>query len=359
MRIAVFNAGSSSLKYQLLEMAGGRERVVVKGSVERIGAEGSPVADHAEAVREAMGAVGEVDAVGHRVVHGGERFSESVLIDEEVERAIEECCPLAPLHNPHNLSCYRAARALRPEAVQVAVFDTAFFHTLPRAAYLYALPLDYYERDHIRRYGFHGTSHRYVSGRAAEELGIDPGEAKLITCHLGNGCSVCAVDGGRAVDTSLGFTPLEGLVMGTRSGDIDAGVIFHLARAKGMGLDEIEEMLNKRSGLLGLSGRSNDMRDLCEAAADGDGRAELAIEVFCYRVKRYIGAYWAVLGGADAVVFTGGIGENRREVRARIMSGLGGFGAVETLVIATNEELLIARDTLRLASGTGAGWRRR
>jgi len=353
MRILVLNAGSSSLKYQLIEVRPRQNHMVEKGAVERIGAPGSAVRDHSEAVRQALAAIGGVDGVGHRVVHGGERFKESAIIDEQVERAIEDFCPLAPLHNPHNLSCYRAAKALLPGVPHVAVFDTAFFHSLPPHVYLYALPLEYYDHDHIRRYGFHGTSHRYVSAKAAEALRIAPEEAKLITCHLGNGCSVCAVDGGRAVDISLGFTPLEGLVMGTRSGDIDAGVIFYLARAKGMPLNEIETLLNQRSGLLGLSGRSNDMRDLTQAAANGDVRAELAIEVFCYRVKKYIGAYWTVLGGADAVVFTGGIGENREDVRGRIVEGLGCLGGFETLVIPTNEELLIAQDTARLISGRG------
>jgi acetate kinase len=357
MRILVLNAGSSSLKYQLVETGGREERVVVKGGVERIGAPGSPVHNHTEAVEEVLAAAGVVDGVGHRVVHGGERFRESVVIDLAVEQAIVECCELAPLHNPHSLACYRAAHSLLPEVPHVAVFDTAFFHTLPRKAYLYAVPYEYYEQDHVRRYGFHGTSHRYVTGKAAELLGIAPSEVKLITCHLGNGCSVCAVDGGRAVDISMGLTPLEGLVMGARSGDIDPGVIFHLARKHGMSMEAIDDLLNRKSGLLGLSGRSNDMRDLVQAAAAGDERAAMAVEVFCYRVKKYIGAYWAVLGGADAIVFTGGIGENRAEVRAQICDGLGGMGA-EVLVIPTNEELLIARDTARLISGRGSGSRR-
>ena len=357
MRILVLNAGSSSLKYQVIEVLPGREKMLLKGSVERIGQPGSTVPDHTAAVEQALAAAGPVDGAGHRVVHGGEQFRESVVIDLRVERAIADCCPLAPLHNPHNLACYRAAHALLPDVAHVAVFDTAFFHSLPQRAFLYALPLEFYERDHIRRYGFHGTSHRYVSARAAEELAIDPAEARLITCHLGNGCSVAAIDGGRAVDVSLGFTPLEGLVMGTRSGDIDPGVVFHLVRAKGMALEEVEELLNRRSGLLGLSGRSNDMRDLCQAAAGGDVRAELAIEVFCYRIVKYIGAFWAVLGGADALVFTGGIGENRPEIRDRVLRGISGLGGFQTLVIPTNEELLIARDTARLLSGRAARWK--
>lgn len=352
MRVLVLNAGSSSLKYQVIRLEDGAEQAELKGSVERIGSPGG-VADHREAVREALERAGEVDAVGHRVVHGGEKYRDAVRIDAEVERAIEECCALAPLHNPSNLACYRAARDLLGAVPHVAVFDTAFFQSLEPHVFLYGLPLEYYERDHIRRYGFHGTSHRYVSARAAELLGKPPGECRLITCHLGNGCSICAVAGGRAVDVSLGFTPIEGLVMGTRCGDIDPGVVFHLMRAKGMSLDEVEELFNRRSGLLGLSGRSNDMRDLVQAAAAGDARARLAIDVFCYRAKKYIGAYWAVLGGADAVVFTGGIGENRPEVRRQILDGLERLGRFETLVIPTQEELLIARDTARAVSGTG------
>ncbi|MBI4894095.1 MAG: acetate kinase [Acidobacteria bacterium] len=359
MRILVLNAGSSSLKYQGIEVVPGRERVLFKGAVERIGEAGGQAADHAEAVRLALSEAGEVDGVGHRVVHGGERFRESVVMDLEVERIIEECCQLAPLHNPHNLACYRAAHILLPGLPHVAVFDTAFFHTLPHRAFLYGLPLELYEHDHIRRYGFHGTSHRYVSAKAAEELAIDPAEAKLIVCHLGSGCSICAVDGGRAVDISLGFTPMEGLVMGTRCGDLDSGVIFHLVRSRGMALEEVEAMLNKRSGLLGLSGRSNDMRDLVQAAAGGDVRAELAIDVFCYRVIKYIGAFWAALGGADAVVFTGGIGENRAEIRQRILAGVQSLGGFTPLVIPTNEELMIARDTARLLSGRAAASRPR
>ncbi|GIU80683.1 MAG: acetate kinase [Bryobacteraceae bacterium] len=352
MRVLVLNAGSSSLKYQVIHLEDGAEQVEVKGSVERIGSPGG-AADHRIAVREALARAGAVDAVGHRVVHGGEKYREAVRIDAEVERVIEECCALAPLHNPPNLACYRAARDLLGGVPHVAVFDTAFFHSLEPHVFLYGLPLEYYERDHIRRYGFHGTSHRYVSARAAELLGKSPGDCRLITCHLGNGCSICAVRGGRAVDVSLGFTPIEGLVMGTRCGDIDPGVVFHLMRAKGMTLDEVEDLFIRRGGLLGLSGRSNDMRDLVEAAAQGHARARLAIDVFCYRAKKYIGAYWAVLGGADAVVFTGGIGENRAEIRNQILEGLGHLGRFEVLVIPTHEELLIARETARVVSGTG------
>ena len=350
MHILVLNAGSSSLKYQLIDTGAHPELLLAKGAAERI----SDPAEAVAQVLQSVEALGPIHGVGHRVVHGGERFRQSVLIDSAVEQAIEECCALAPLHNPHNLSCYRAAHRLLPALPHVAVFDTAFFHTLPARAFLYGIPYEFYEQDHIRRYGFHGTSHRYVSAKACEALRIDPREARLITCHLGNGCSVAAIAGGRAIDISLGLTPLEGLLMGTRSGDIDPGVLFHLGRTRGLTLAELEDLLNRKSGLLGLSGRSNDMRDLCEAAAAGDVRAELAVEVFCYRVRKYIGAYWAALGGADAVVFTGGIGENRAEVRERIMDGLDCLGAFETLVIPTNEELLIARDTARLIGKAGA-----
>lgn len=352
MRVLVLNAGSSSLKYQVIRLGDGAEEVIVKGTVERIGAPGGP-ANHRAAVGEALEKAGAVDAVGHRVVHGGEKYREAVLIDAEVERVIEDCCVLAPLHNPANLACYRAAKELLDSVPHVAVFDTAFFHTLEPRVFLYGLPLEFYERDHIRRYGFHGTSHRYVSARAAELLGRPPEQCRLITCHLGNGCSICAVDGGRAVDVSLGFTPIEGLIMGTRCGDIDPGVVFHLMRVHGMSVDQVEDLFIRRSGLLGLSGRSNDMRDLVEAASAGDARARLAIDVFCYRAKKYIGAYWAVLGGADAIVFTGGIGENRPEIRAGILEGLDRLGRFEVLVIPTNEEVLIARDTARVVSGTG------
>lgn len=349
MRVLVLNAGSSSLKWRLYE----GDRMADRGAVDRI--EGR----YLEAIPRL-----EVDGVGHRVVHGGERFHASAVIDAEVESAIEECCPLAPLHNPHNLAVYRACRDLMPSVPQVAVFDTAFFQTLKPEAYLYGLPWEFYERHRIRRYGFHGTSHRWSAARAAALF--PKRDLKLIICHLGSGCSVAAVRGGEAVDVSLGFTPMEGLMMGTRSGDLDPGVIFHLARSLGMPLDQMERMLNHESGLKGLSGVSNDMRDL---AASEDPRARLAVEVFCYRVKKYIGAFWAVLNGADLLVFTGGIGENRPEIRARICEGLDGLGIsldedanraargpearignglVETWVIEANEELMIARDTAAL-----------
>lgn len=360
MRVLVLNAGSSSLKWRLYE----GDRMVERGTVDRI--EGR----YLEAIPRL-----EVDGVGHRVVHGGERFHASALIDTEVEAAIEACCPLAPLHNPHNLAVYRACRELMPAVPQVAVFDTAFFQSLKPEAYLYGLPWEFYERDRIRRYGFHGTSHRWSAQRAAALFPRK--DLKVIICHLGSGCSVAAVKGGEAVDVSLGFTPLEGLVMGTRCGDIDPGVLFHLGRSRGMTLDQMERMLNHDSGLKGLSGISNDMRDLVES---NEPRAKLAVDVFCYRVRKYIGAFWAVLNGADMLIFTGGIGENRPEIRAKICTGLDAFGIsldesanasargpesrignglVETWVIEANEELMIARDTAAILSGRETAWRSR
>ncbi|RKY74979.1 MAG: acetate kinase [Candidatus Latescibacterota bacterium] len=401
MNILVLNCGSSSIKYKLFDMPDGGE--LAGGLLERIGEETSllshraggrkvrvegKVADHREGLKwvvEALlhpehGTIGgpsEIDAVGHRVVHGGERFTGSVLITPEVLDAVREFISLAPLHNPPNLMGIEAARELLPDVPQVAVFDTAFHGTMPRYAYLYAIPYEYYENYHIRRYGFHGTSHRYVTLRAAQILGRPSEELKLITCHLGNGCSMAAVKGGRSVDTSMGFTPLEGLVMGTRSGDVDPAVIPFLARAEGMSADEVEEVLNKRSGLLGLSGVSNDMREVERASEAGDERAKVALEVFAYRVKKYIGAYVAVLGGLDALVFTAGIGENSYKMREMICEGLEVFGIaldhernrrtvgrkegdisregspVRVLVVPTDEELLIAKDTFEIVRQEG------
>lgn len=394
MIVLVINCGSSSVKYQLFDMTG--ERLLAKGIVERIG-EGTGAVKHAAGEREsryqaaiadheaafghirkalldptcgAIGSPDDIDAIGHRVVHGAEAFVQSTLIDREVIAAIEEYSALAPLHNPPNLVGIRCADKAFPGKPHVAVFDTAFHQTMPRHAYVYALPYELYERGRIRRYGFHGTSHRFVTLRAAELLGIPLGRLNAITCHLGNGCSMAAVEGGRSVDTTMGLTPLEGLVMGTRSGDLDPAIIFHLARQEGMGLDAIDGMLNKRSGLLGLSGLSNDCRTLVEAAPDNP-RARLALDVFCYRVRKYIGAYLAVLGRTDAVVFTGGIGENSVPLRRQILEGLDNLGIeldaaanetcgreatitkpssrVRALVVPTNEELLIARDTLAIA----------
>lgn len=393
MKVLVLNCGSSSLKYQLIDMPQGR--VLAKGLAERIGeakgqisqhsdttkvAHEMPLPDHNVALSQIMALLTEgplenidaVKAVGHRVVHGGERFSDTVLIDDDVVTAIEDHVELAPLHNPANLVGIRVARALLPKVPQVGVFDTAFHQTMPAKAYRYALPESVYKEARVRRYGFHGTSHRYVAGRAATLLGKPLTNCNLITCHLGNGSSIAAIEGGRSVDTSMGLTPLEGLVMGTRCGDIDPAIIFHLARTQGMELDAIDKMLNKQSGLLGLSGRSNDLRSLSEAAEQGDTKAALAIEVFAYRVKKYIGAYMAVLGRVDALVFTAGIGENACELRSHIVEGMASLGLaidddknttargqemdissadsrVRVLVVPTNEELAIAQETYRLA----------
>ncbi len=397
MNILVINAGSSSLKYQLFDMA--QKTVLARGVCERIGIDGrikhskngSPVVldvtmpDHAAAIREvtrlltdaAHGVIAdmnEISAVGHRVVHGGEEFSSSVLITDAVLAAIERCVPLAPLHNPPNLVGIRACEQVMPGVPQVAVFDTAFHQTMPPRSFLYAIPYEYYENDKIRRYGFHGTSHRYVAERAAALLGKPLESLKIITCHLGNGSSVTAVDGGKSVDTSMGFTPLEGLPMGTRSGNIDPAIIGFLAENKGMTVSEVMDVLNKKSGMLGLSGVSSDFRDLDDAVAQGNPRAKVALDIFAFSVKKYIGKLAACMGGVDAVVFTAGIGENNAVMREWIMDGLGfmslsmdreknrtvrGVEAdvsangsrARVLVIPTNEELVIATDTEALIKG--------
>jgi acetate kinase len=409
MKILAFNCGSSTVKFQLFEcdpeqVGERRGQALARGLVERIGEPESsvrfeisgggrqerqaPVRNHADAIEAALACLmggdaglvrdlAEIAGAGHRIVHGGEYYAGSVILDDEVARRIEECAPLAPLHNPHNLSGYRAVRARLPHCPHVAVFDTAFHQSMPRHAYLYALPLEFYSDHKIRRYGFHGTSHRYVSLRFAELRQGRPEDFRVISCHLGSGCSVAAVDRGRSVDCSLGFTPLEGLVMGTRSGDLDPGVVLHLITALGMTAQEVGELLNHRSGLLGLSGRTNDMRALLEAARTGDARAQLALQVFCYRVRKYVGAYYAVLNGADAVIFTGGIGENAPEVRAASCESLEALGIAvdparnqralgveaqisppgartQVWVIPTNEELLIAQETLRCIVEGGA-----
>ncbi|NOZ20462.1 MAG: acetate kinase [Planctomycetes bacterium] len=399
MDILVINSGSSSLKYLLFDM--GNEGVLAKGIVEKIGEETSFLKHSAgenEITREAKApdhdaafdlmiqalldkghgviqSTDDVSAVGHRVVHGGETFVESTVITDEVKQTIEDYFPLAPLHNPPNLAGIRAAQKAFPSVPHVAVFDTAFHQTMPKRAYMYALPYELYEEDRIRKYGFHGTSHRFVSMRAAEILGIPRGEFNCITCHLGNGCSLTAVRDGKSVDTSMGLTPLEGVVMGTRTGDFDPAIVFYLARRRGYSLDEMDKLFNKQSGLLGLSGVSNDMREIHEAAEGGNERARLAIDVFAYRVRKYIGAYMAVLGRTDAIVFTGGIGENACGVREAICTGLeplgivfdsgknaatrveeaivsGADSRVTVMVVPTNEELLIARDTLAVAEKT-------
>jgi len=336
VRVLAFNYGSSSVRCSLVETRGGR--VVGGASVERVGQRGSHVTDefaeepstrevavpdHTEAIRQLHALLrehdlGDLRAIGHRVVHGGERFRAATEIDDEVERAIEELIPLAPLHNPPSLAGIRAARAAFPGAVQVAVFDTAFHHTLPPRAYVYPIPYEFYEKDRVRRYGFHGTSHRYASERAAELLGLPPAEFTGITCHLGNGSSVTAVENGKSIDTSMGMTPLEGLMMGTRSGDVDPGLLGHLADSRGMTPGEVTELLSARSGLLGVSGVSSDLRDIERAAEAGNARAALALELFAYRVRKYLGAYRAVLGRMDAIVFTGGMGENSASLREQI-----------------------------------------
>lgn len=396
MKVLVLNCGSSSVKFALIEAGGERDRVLARGLVEPVGFEGtvtlevpggarlsrrSAAADHNQAIRMALEALADpqggalqsweqIRAVGHRMVHGGDRFQEPEVIDETVVRAIQDCVALAPLHNPHNLSGYFAGRSLLPWAAQVAVFDTAFHHTLPPKAYTYALPYGLCARYRVRRYGFHGTSHRWMAERFAEIHGRSPEAFRLITCHLGNGCSMCAIAGGRSVDTSMGMTPLEGLVMGTRSGDVDAAALLHIMQWEQLSVERMDALLNKGSGLYGLSGLSNDMRTLLEEAAQGHERAALAIEVFCYRIRKYIGAYYAVLNGADAVIFTGGIGENAPAIRAAACDSLDALGIrldpvrnqaavgqemeisaagarIQVWVIPTNEELIIARETVR------------
>ena len=399
MNILVINAGSSSLKYQLLNPD--TQEVLAKGLCERIGLDGKftykpagkeavkdadvSMPTHSEAIQTVLnalvdpkngviGSMKEIDAVGHRVVHGGEKFAQSVLITDEVMAAIEECNPLAPLHNPANIIGINACKAVLGDKVpQVAVFDTAFHQTMPAKAYIYPIPYEYYENDRIRRYGFHGTSHRYVTKRCAEILGKDISELKIVSCHLGNGSSLAAVDSGKSVDTSMGLTPLAGLPMGTRSGDMDAGVIEFIANKYGMNVSEAVNMLNKKSGVLGISGVSSDFRDIEDAAAKGNERAQLALKVFEYDVRKLIGSYAAAMGGVDAIIFTAGVGENGPELREAITSGLEFMGVkldaeknkvrgeeriistedsrVKVLVIPTNEELMIAMDTMEIVQG--------
>ena len=400
MNVLVINAGSSSLKYQLLNPATGD--LLAKGLCERIGIDGKftykpqvegkekldavdvAMPTHAEAIAAVLDALvdpkngviasmKEIDAVGHRVVHGGEKFASSVVITDEVMAAIEECNPLAPLHNPANIIGIKACQEKMPGVPMVAVFDTAFHQTMPAKAYTYAIPYEYYENDKMRRYGFHGTSHRYVSQRCAEILGKPIEELKIVSCHLGNGSSITAIDGGKSVDTSMGLTPLAGLPMGTRSGDMDAGIMEFIANKYGMNVSEAVNMLNKKSGVLGISGVSSDFRDLEGAAEKGNKRAALAIEVFEYRVRKMIGEYAAAMGGVDAVIFTAGVGENSPETREHACAGLEFLGIkidpekdkvrgkeidvstddakVRVLVIPTNEELMIAMDTAAIVKG--------
>ena len=397
MKVLVINCGSSSLKYQFLDMTS--EDVLAKGLVERIGMEGavithtktgmdkfvleSPMKDHKDAIRLVLDAlqdkehgvftsIDEIGAVGHRVVHAGEKYADSVLITEKVIKDLEECIELAPLHNPPNLAGIAACQALMPKTPMVAVFDTAFHQTMPPESYIYALPYEYYTKYGIRRYGFHGTSHRYVAQRASEMLNVDIVDLKLITCHLGNGASVSAIKRGKCIDTSMGFTPLEGLVMGTRSGDIDPAIVTYMRKKGNLEQGVANEILNKKSGVLGISGISSDFRDLEIAAAEGNERAILAMKVFAHKVRFYIGAYIAEMNGVDAIVFTAGVGENDISMRDIICNNMGNLGIkldlvknkvrgketiisnedsrVKVLLIPTNEELMIARDTMEITS---------
>ena len=396
MKILVINAGSSSLKYQLIDME--TENVMAKGLCERIGIDGHlkhtplvgdkpiynedvPMPTHSEAIAAVIekltskeygvvGSMKEIDAVGHRVVHGGEKFAQSVVINDAVMEALQECTPFAPLHNPANITGINACRAVMGDVPMVAVFDTAFHQTMPAKAFMYALPYEYYEKDGIRRYGFHGTSHRYVSGRCAELMGKPIEELKIISCHMGNGSSICAIDGGKCVDTSMGFTPLVGLPMGTRCGDLDPGAMQFIMNKHNLGVDEMLTVLNKKSGVLGVSEVSSDFRDLDAAKAEGNEKAGLALDMFQYWVAKVAGSYVAAMNGVDAIVFTAGVGENSADTRKGISSYFGYLGVtiddeankkrgedvmistsdskVKVFVIPTNEELVIARDTKEL-----------
>ena len=399
MKVLVINAGSSSLKYQLIDMDS--VTVMAKGLCERIGIDGSnlqhknlvkgvaekienPMKDHADAIQMVIDALvnkdygviesmSEIGAVGHRVVHGGEYFADSYVIDGKVLEALKMCIPLAPLHNPPNIIGIEACSKIMPNVPQVGVFDTAFHQTMPKEAYMYALPYSYYEKYKIRKYGFHGTSHKYVSGEVAKMLNKAPEDLKIITCHLGNGSSVSAVKNGKCVDTSMGFTPLDGVVMGTRTGSMDPAVVTFIMENENLTAKEADAVMNKQSGVFGVSGISSDFRDLSAAANDGNERAKLALDMFTYSVKKLIGSYAAAMGGVDAIVFTAGIGENDAATRSSIVSGLEFMGikidaeqnkkrgeaidisasdaTVKTFVIPTNEELMIALDTKRLVEG--------
>ena len=399
MKVLVINAGSSSLKYQLIDME--NEQLLAKGLCERIGIDGHlkhtplvgdkpvfnediPLPSHAEAIAAVIdkltsleygvvSSMHEIDAVGHRVVHGGEKFASSVLITDEVMKALEDCTPFAPLHNPANITGINACvEVMGKDVPQVGVFDTAFHQTMPAKAYMYALPYDYYTNDGVRRYGFHGTSHRYVSQRCAELMGKPIEELKLISCHMGNGSSICAIMNGKSVDTSMGFTPLVGLPMGTRAGDVDPGALQFIMNKYNMDIDTMLNVLNKKSGVLGISGVSSDFRDLEAAANEGNERAKLALDMFDYSVAKVVGSYAAAMNGVDAVIFTAGVGENAPGTRAGICQYLGFLGAeldeeanaqrgddrciskagskVQLWVIPTNEELVIARDTRDIVS---------
>ena len=398
MKILVINAGSSSLKYQLIDME--TEKVMAKGLCERIGIDGhlkhSPLVGgkpvfnedialptHSEAIAAVIdkltsaeygvvASMKEIDAVGHRVVHGGEKFASSVLINDDVMKTLDECTPFAPLHNPANITGINACKAVMGEVPMVAVFDTAFHQTMPSKAYMYAIPYEYYEKDGVRRYGFHGTSHRYVSKRCAELMGRPIEELKIVSCHMGNGSSICAIDHGKCVDTSMGFTPLVGLPMGTRCGDLDPGVMQYIMHKYDLDIDEMLNILNKKSGVQGISGISSDFRDLDKAAEEGNKRAALALDMFHYWVAKDVGAYVAAMNGVDAIVYTAGVGENSAETRKAISEYFGYLGVkiddaanskrgedimistpdskVKVFVIPTNEELVIALDTCEIVS---------
>ena len=397
MKILILNAGSSSLKYQLIDMDG--EKLLAKGLVERIGIEGShinqkangqvfdataPMANHTEGIqwmlkalldpeKGALKSMDEIGAVGHRVLHGGERFTASVLVNDEVKEAIKANIPLGPLHNPANLMGIEACEKVMPGTPNVAVFDTAFHQTMPPKAYLYGVPMEYYEKLHVRRYGFHGTSHRYVSKRVCEFLGVDRSKTRVITCHLGNGSSMCAVENGKCIDTSMGITPLEGVIMGTRSGSMDPAVVQYICNNEHIRVEEMLTICNKKSGLLGISGLSSDMRDIDKAADEGNERANIARDMLVYGIRKYIGSYAAAMNGVDVIVFTAGIGENNCALRERVMQGFEYLGAkldpaknagcreeavistddskVKICVIPTDEEIVIARDTLCIVTG--------
>ncbi|MBO6296136.1 MAG: acetate kinase [Prevotella sp.] len=398
MKILVLNCGSSSIKYALYDMDD--RSVMTQGGIERVGMEGAfvkvklpngekrtiehDIPEHTEGVKlifslltdKAIGAIKsleEIDAVGHRMVHAGEKFAHSVVIDDEVIKAYEECIDLAPLHNPANLKGVNAVRSLMPNMPQVGVFDTAFHQTMPKHAFMYALPYELYEKYGIRRYGFHGTSHRYVSARACEYLGLDYEKQRIITCHIGNGGSVAAIKNGKCIDTSMGLTPLEGIMMGTRSGNVDAGALVYLQKKLGLSADELSDLLNKKSGMLGISGISSDMREVREAAENGNERAKLAISMYTYCIKKYVGAYAAAMGGCDIIVFTAGVGENQDIVRELVCTDMEYMGVemdveknskiraeeavlsmpeskVKIVLIPTDEELMIASDTMSLVS---------
>jgi acetate kinase len=396
MKVLVINCGSSSVKYQLIDMS--NEELLAQGLVERIGIEGSiltqkvtgrdkyivkvPMKDHKDAIKHTLNALvnktngviknmDEISSVGHRVVHGGEKYSQSVVVNGEVMDYLEECAKLAPLHNRPNIIGIEACRALMPNVPMVAVFDTAFHGTMPKKAYLYPLPYELYEKHGIRKYGFHGTSHKYVSHKVAQVMGKNIEDLKIISCHIGNGVSVTAIKGGESIDTSMGFTPLDGVAMGTRSGSIDPAIIVHLVKELGYTIDEVSDILNKKSGVLGITSISSDLRDIKDAAYNkGDETAKLALDIFSYKIKTQIGAYAAALGGVDVIVFTAGIGENSFETRADILEGFEYMGVcldkernrvmgevalistddskVKVYVIPTNEELMIAKETVEL-----------